>query len=94
MFEITEQLLLNSQKLKWNIIGDIFLSTSSHAKSPSQGLPFLSLCQTVTNDINLRSQHNVNDYHQQVLNMHLQKLGSYIKVSKALEIWLLDLGPI
>ena len=73
MLQITEQLLLSSQKLKW-IIGGIFLPPSCYSKSPSQGLPFLSLGQTVTNDINLRSQHK--DYHQQVLNNHLQKLKS------------------
>ena len=91
MLKITEQLLLSSQKLKW-ILGGIFLPSSCHGKSPSQGFPFLTLCQTVTNDINLRSQQK--DYHQQVLNAHLQKLGSYIKVSIPLEIWLLDLGPV
>ena len=56
MLEITEQLLSSSQKLKW-MIGGIFLPPSCHGKSPSQGLPFLALRKTVTNDINLRSQH-------------------------------------
>ena len=40
------------------------------------------------------SANGLSSTFQQVLSTHLQKLGSYIKVSTPLEIWLLDLGPV